>query len=725
MNSGAIVMPLPTPAVLAEVTALRRALWHNGHRPVAVRTARKEPVGLAWPSRARLNPPAVVAERVKGFAMNTGILCDGLRAVDIDIDSPDVAEEVAALAIATFGDTLCRTRENSPRSLLLYRAAERSPGKREIIGTADNKIEVLGEGQQFVAFGAHPSGAKLEWTPIGPDLCPLTSVPAVTEDQITTFLAAAAPLIGAASLAPPPPPAATGGAERTLADLAPPSAAAVLDLLHHMPNTADVPHGKYADIMLAAAGCFHSAKAAGQSGAEDIGPAAANWAARWPGHPDPVAALEFEVEKWETDWARRTQPYAGWDSLRRHAREIDPKGYAARQALSDFGSVDLPAPPMQLTAPAAPLTSFTFDQFEGVDVPPRRWIVPDWMPCGYVTSLYAEGGCGKTLIAQQLMAACAAGRPWLGLDVAACPAFGLLAEDAADELHRRQADINHAMGLSFRDLGRMRAISPIGLDPSLMTFDRSGKGITTSLYDQIVRECVERGERLVIIDTAAQCFAGNENDRAQVSQFIAALNRIAIAVDGAVLLLIHPSRAGVSNGSMDGASTAWSNSSRSRLALNRVQSENGREPDTSARLLTRRKSNYATIGDALALRWDRGFLHRCGPDGYAPFAHLLPTDTADSVFVQLLDRCKAEKRDVSSNMRAGNYAPKLFSKMPASQGYLPQTLHAAMERLFEKGAITTEEYGRKSDRRTRIVLCDGAATVAEDFADVTIGQVDA
>ena len=59
------------------------------------------------------------------------------------------------------------------------------------------KIEVLGYGQQFVAHGVHPSGAELLWTPVPPEDMPIDDLVAVTEDQITAFLHAAAPLIDA------------------------------------------------------------------------------------------------------------------------------------------------------------------------------------------------------------------------------------------------------------------------------------------------------------------------------------------------------------------------------------------------------------------------------------------------------------------------------------------------------------------------------------------------
>ena len=60
-----------------------------------------------------------------------------------------------------------RTRANSPRCLIIYRAAEGKPPKRKLTGKL-GKIEVLGAGQQFVAFGIHLSGATLEWFPEAP-----------------------------------------------------------------------------------------------------------------------------------------------------------------------------------------------------------------------------------------------------------------------------------------------------------------------------------------------------------------------------------------------------------------------------------------------------------------------------------------------------------------------------------------------------------------------------
>lgn len=190
-----------------DVFALRAELWRQGFRPVAVcnhddpgPSPGKRPVGNGWQERARRDPPDAAVVPPSAEALNTGILCDGLRALDVDCDDADIVAAIRAAAERRLGVPLARTRANSPRVLLLYRAAATSgpmPGKRSLQG-AHGAVEVLGRGQQFVAFGRHHSGAVLEWQPMGPDLLPAHALPTITEEQLTAFLAEdAAPLIGA------------------------------------------------------------------------------------------------------------------------------------------------------------------------------------------------------------------------------------------------------------------------------------------------------------------------------------------------------------------------------------------------------------------------------------------------------------------------------------------------------------------------------------------------
>ena len=174
---------------------MRNQLWASGYRPVAVYSGDKRPFGAQWTQRARQNPPASLIEPVTAQALSTGILCDGLRAVDCDVDDPAIASEAARFAVAMLGPAPIRYRADSSRILLLYRAAAGEPAKLMLCG-ARGKIEVLGRGQQFVAYGVHPSGTPYSWN-FDPSPHSRNSLTAVTEQQLAAFLQAIAPIVGA------------------------------------------------------------------------------------------------------------------------------------------------------------------------------------------------------------------------------------------------------------------------------------------------------------------------------------------------------------------------------------------------------------------------------------------------------------------------------------------------------------------------------------------------
>ena len=75
------------------------------------------------------------------------------------------------------------------------------------------------------------------------------------------------------------------------------------------------------------------------------------------------------------------------------------------------------------------------------------------------------------------------------------------------------------------------------------------------------------------------------------------------------------------------------------------------------------------------------------------------------VFVALLDEFAGMKRPLSDNSKAGNYAPRMFGRLPRDQRreFREADFSRAMERLFKSGAIENVDYGRKADMRHMIV----------------------
>src|SRR4029079_1534383 len=104
------------------------------------------------------------------------------------------------------------------------------------------------------------------------------------------------------------------------------------------------------------------------------------------------------------------------------------------------------------------------------------------------------------------------------------------------------------------------------------------------------------------LDTLADFFAGDEISRTHARQFIGMLRGLAIEFERCILLLAHPQLSGMSSGSGTSGSTAWSNSVRSRLYLERVKDDRGVEQDTDARVLKTMKANYSAVGTEIARR---------------------------------------------------------------------------------------------------------------------------
>lgn len=190
------------------VAKLRHQILDAGYAYVPVRTNQKVPEGFAWQKRALDR----VFDNVAHTSMNTGIATAGLRAIDIDIDDAEIASKVRALAIEMLGNAPERSRANSCRTLLVYRASDGEPSKQSIVSAKSEngkqvpivanldgkpaKVEILGKGQQFVAYGMHPSGAEFEWRNRELFDCNINSLVAITQGDVDRFLEESALLLG-------------------------------------------------------------------------------------------------------------------------------------------------------------------------------------------------------------------------------------------------------------------------------------------------------------------------------------------------------------------------------------------------------------------------------------------------------------------------------------------------------------------------------------------------
>ena len=363
---------------------------------------------------------------------------------------------------------------------------------------------------------------------------------------------------------------------------------------------------------------------------------------------------------------------------------------------------------------AAQVASFKAKVFracdlEGQPVPERKWHVRDLIPSNTVTLFGGDGGTGKSLCALQLAASTALERAWLGYSVRPGKAVYLSAEDDKAELHRRLKDIVQAEGVTLADLEALTLRSLAGEDALLATLAKGGALEATPLLYAIEELLQQESPDLLVLDTLADYFPGNENDRAQARQFISILRGLAIRHECAVVMLAHPSLSGLNSGSGTSGSTGWNNSVRSRLYLSRVI-QDGYEPNPDARVLRTMKANYSRTGAEIALTWRNGVFVADAP--VTGLDRMAASAKAERVFLKLLREFTDQGRNV--NHAAGaNYAPKLFAENPGGEGCTKRAFKLAMDALLANGKIKIATDGPPSKRRSFLTFPDASSPETE------------
>ena len=162
-----------------------------------------------------------------------------------------------------------------------------------------------------------------------------------------------------------------------------------------------------------------------------------------------------------------------------------------------------------------------------------------------------------------------------------------------------------------------------------------------------------------------------------------ALGSLALAIGGAVVLLAHPSMSGMASGEGTGGSTGWNNAFRSRLYLKMPDVKEGDTPDPAARVLARKKANYAARNDTIDMRWDRGVLVASDAD---TFKFRRP---CEHVYLSLLATSTISGNTPSPKSTAPTYAPTMFAKLPKTvrEGYHKFDFERAQTDLYSRKEI--------------------------------------
>ena len=290
------------------------------------------------------------------------------------------------------------------------------------------------------------------------------------------------------------------------------------------------------------------------------------------------AAIEWRAER---DMAERIKAAPRAAILNAAPQPTGAEDYGAREPSAPISDAAPEGEPSKF----AELPAISAASFAGVAPPERRWIVKDMIPDRTVTIVAGDGGGGKTTLMLQLAAALSGRAPGWDIIRILAECFSSLRKTTNEEIHRRVDAIAKCLTVDLSDLADLHIVPLAGQDAVMGAPEGKAALIAPTAVFRGLVALVERiRPRLVVLDALADVFAGEENARAQARQFIGLLRGLAIDHDLAVVLIAHPSLSGMASGSGTSGSTAWSNSVRARLYLERIVDESNREIDPDLRI---------------------------------------------------------------------------------------------------------------------------------------------
>jgi hypothetical protein len=280
----------------------------------------------------------------------------------------------------------------------------------------------------------------------------------------------------------------------------------------------------------------------GESYHPAVTPLAASFA-RW-GAPEPVAdnvLRSLLLNSRPADSLR----------LRRRDAELAKLPETVRSAYDKFAKGGgRQGPGQQQEHEAPPLNEWDAGDDPG-PIPPRQWLLGNQFCLGFISSLVAAGGVGKSALRLLQFISLALGRPLCGQHVfKRCRVLLISLEDDRDELQRRIQAVLNFFKIDRTELrGWMFCATPIG---SRLAESHGKKGRDIGPLDQQIREAIARIAPLVVgLDPFIKLHSLNENDSGDMNFVCDLLGRLAVETKIAVDIPHHVHKGSIAPGDAD------------------------------------------------------------------------------------------------------------------------------------------------------------------------------
>lgn len=531
-----------------------------------------------------------------------GLACgELLTAVDIDVRHQDAADEIAALAREMLGDGPTRFGA-APKRAILYRpmgALAKLSGGAFVMpgdetGAKPHRVEVLGHGNQLVAYGIHPETKRpYKWTDESPLDRSQDRLPLVTEERLRAFLAAVDAVperhggrrVASSSASDSGDHIPAGSLRGTLE--------AIGDALRWIPNP-DLPYDDWVRVGLAVKGAMGDAGEglwmswSAQAGKNDPATTEKTWrgfrpmrigagtiysAAQQHGwRPAPELHLDGS-----TDWEpghHPAQPFLDRVAAMFAAGEFEPPPAANEGGATPCDTSA--TPPLRVAAPRLAATPFVWR--DPSTIPPREWVYGRHLIRRFVSLTVAPGATGKSSLLIGDALAMVTGRPLLGEPVHEGPKRVWIwnLEDPRDEIERRVAATMVAHRVAPRDLADRLFIDSGRTNP-LCIAEQALRGATIlkPVVEALVAELVRQEIDVLIVDPFVSSHAAAENDNMAMDAVTKAWGVVADRAGCAIELVHHLRKSNGFEATAESARGAVSlvAAARSVRVLNRMTGE--------------------------------------------------------------------------------------------------------------------------------------------------------
>jgi hypothetical protein len=181
-------------AGMDDLANLRRQLRAGGYHPIPC--VGKAPPMKGWSDKLNVTDDEIgLWTNMYHFATNTGLICKFTPTMDIDILNPEAAKAAESIVRDYYeerGDILVRFGLSPKRAIPFRTDTPFKIIKVPLIapdGSEGQKIELLADGQQFIAFGIHPDTRKpYGWFGNTPLQTPHQNLPHIHEQGAATLV---------------------------------------------------------------------------------------------------------------------------------------------------------------------------------------------------------------------------------------------------------------------------------------------------------------------------------------------------------------------------------------------------------------------------------------------------------------------------------------------------------------------------------------------------------